>query len=448
MANRTLPWARIYNIFDPFSPLVPGQIDKLFVERPHSPLARLRYELGPDHLPQRMLLVGQPSSGKSTELARLATDLGRQEIMVVRIDLDQNLDASRVNPVETLFLMGLAIYKVGQVLYGNVPGKAPGREPVEEMSRALEAIVTKHTEIESPVDLAKEIEELICFTATGVAGAITGPAGAAMTGAAVRGIAGVTRRLPFVSGTTAEIVRKTEVAPTIRVMADALNQLIADLEAKANKPLTILVDGLDRLQDPNLVRLLFADEQAFLNSPSCRVVCIAPSLVAYDREFGVTRARFNIFRFPNVQLHEPRAQRGRDWRDDAGWETMQAICDKRLAFLGLARDQVVDEAALEILIQRSGGNVRDFIRLFRSATVNAQIVDRLWIDEPAAEEAFWELRRLYDAQLRPTLRQILDRVAKTNQLTDDPDCDRLLYSSIILNYTDHENWYDVHAVLW
>jgi hypothetical protein len=80
MVNRTLPWARIYNIFDPFSPLVPGQIDKLFVERPHSPLARLRYELGPDHLPQRMLLVGHPSSGKSTELARL----GQTEPAVLR----------------------------------------------------------------------------------------------------------------------------------------------------------------------------------------------------------------------------------------------------------------------------------------------------------------------------------------------------------------------------
>lgn len=448
MANRTLPWAHIYNTFDPFSPLVPGQIETLFVERPHSPLARLRYELGPDHLPQRMLLVGQPSSGKSTELARLAADLGREEMVVVRIDLDQNLDASRVNPVETLFLMGLAIYKVAQALYSNVPGKAPDRKPIEVMSQALETIVTKHTKIDSPVDLVKEIEELICFTATGVAGAVAGPAGAAVTSVAVRSVAGVARRLPFVSGTTAEIVRKTEVAPTIRTMADALNQLIADVEAKAGKPLTVLVDGLDRLQDSGLVKLLFADEQAFLNSPSCRVVYIAPSLVAYDREFGITRARFNFFRFPNVQLHEPRAQGGRDRRDKAGWKTMQAICDKRLVYLGLARDQVVDEEALEVLIQRSGGNVRDFIRLFRSATVNTQIAGKSRIERPAGEEAFWELRRLYDAQLRPALRKILDRVTETNQLTDDPDCDRLLYSSIILNYTDHENWYDVHAVLW
>jgi len=172
VTNQTLPWARIYNIFDPFSPLTPMQIDDLFVERPHSPLARLRYDLGPDHLPQRMLLVGQPFSGKSTELARLA--------------------------------------------------------------------------------------------------------------------------------------------------------------------------------------------------------------------------------------------------------------------------------ALETLIQHSSGHVRDFIRLFREATVAADIAGSPRIDQSAAEEVFWELRRLYDAQLRPTLRKILEQVAETNRLTDDPDCDRLLYSSIILNYTDHENWYDVH----
>jgi hypothetical protein len=448
MANQSLPWARIYNIFDPFSPLAPGQIESLFVERPHSPLARLRYELGPEHLPQRMLLVGQPSSGKSTELARLAADLGDQEMVIARIDLDQNLDASRVNPVETLFLMGLAIYKVAQTVYGSVPGKAPDRKPVEEMHKALETIVTSHTKIESPLDLTREIEELVCFTATGLAGVVAGPAGAAVAGAAVRGAATVTRRLPFVSGTTAEIVSRTEVAPTIRVMADALNRLISDVEAKAGKPLVVLVDGLDRLQDAELMKLLFADEQAFLNSPICRVVYIAPSAVAYDRKFGTTRGRFHIFRFPNVQLHEPRAAGGRDRRDEAGWKTMQAICDRRLAYLGLSRDQVVDEAAQETLIQRSGGNVRDFIRLFRDAAVSANIASSARIDASAAESAFWELRRLYDAQIRPALRKILDHVAETNQLTDDPDCDLLLYSSIILNYTDHENWYDVHAALW
>ena len=448
MTNPTLPWARLYNIFDPFSPLMPGQIESLFVERPHSPLARLSYELGPDHLPQRVLLVGQPSSGKSTELARLAADLGGQDMVVARIDLDQNLDASRVNPVETLFLMGLAVYKVADALYGDVPGKAPDRKPVEEMNEALKTIVTSYTKIESPLDLKREIEELVCFTATGVAGAVAGPAGAAITEAMVRGVAAVTRRLPFVSGTTAEVVRKTEVAPTIRAMADALNRLIADVEAKSGKPLVVLVDGLDRLQDADLVELLFADEQAFLNSPACRVVYIAPSVVAYDRAFGVTRGRFSIFRFPNIQLHKPRTQGGRSQRAEAGWKTMQAICDRRLKYLGLSRDQVIDEDALEILIQRSGGHVRDFIRFFRNATVNAQITGSLRIDRAAAEEAFWELRRLYDAQLRPALRKILDQVAETNQLTDDPDCDRLLYSSIILNYTDHENWYDVHAVLW
>lgn len=448
MTSQALPWARIYNIFDPFSPLTPRQLDSLFVERPHSPLARLRYELGPDHLPQRVLLVGQPASGKSTELARLAADLGHQDMVVARIDLDQNLDASRVNPVETLFLMGLAIYKVAQALYSDVPGKAPDRKPVEEMGRALETIVTQHTKMSSPVDLAKEIEELVCFTAGGVAGALIGPVGVAVTGAVVRGTAGVARRLPFVSGTTAEIVRKTEVAPTIRAMADALNQMIADVEAKAGKPLVVLVDGLDRLSDSDLIELLFAGEQAFLNSPSCRVVYIAPSVVSYAEEFGVTRGRFSVFRFSNVKLHEPRTRGGRDRRDEAGWETLRAICDRRLAYLGLARDQVVDEAALETLIRRSGGHVRDFIRLFRSATVAADIAGSARIDQPAAEEAFWELRRQYDAPLRPSLRDILARVAESNQLTDDLDCDRLLYSSIILNYTDRDNWYDVHAVLW
>jgi hypothetical protein len=51
-------------------------------------------------------------------------------------------------------------------------------------------------------------------------------------------------------------------------MADALNQIIADVEAKAKKSLVVLVDGLDRMDNPDLIRLIFADQRQFLDSPT------------------------------------------------------------------------------------------------------------------------------------------------------------------------------------
>jgi hypothetical protein len=84
-------WTPIYNAFNPWEPLRPEQMANWYVSRPQSPLQALVAELSPDRGTQRVLLLGHRSSGKSTEMVKLSTELAQRfSYLVVRIDLHEN----------------------------------------------------------------------------------------------------------------------------------------------------------------------------------------------------------------------------------------------------------------------------------------------------------------------------------------------------------------------
>jgi hypothetical protein len=445
---QSIPWARLYNIFDPWSPLAPGiQIDKLFVKRHHSPLAQLRMALSPDKLPTRVLLPSQPANGKSTELVRLTRDLGEDGFLVVRLDLQQNMDAAQANPVEVLFLMGLAVYKAASDIYGDSPDRRPDQKPVQALVESLNTIIKQQSQTRTPLDWKQEIDKMVAFTATGLAGMVAGPAGAALTASALQEVGRVAQRIS-IFGASTEILRKNETEPSIWAMAEALNQIIRDVEAKSDKRLVILVDGLDRIEKPDRIRLMFADQRQFLGSPTCRVVYTAPSPVAYALDFEETRKRFDLIEFPNVKLFERRSKGGRQTRDEHGYVTMRAIANARFDFLGLDRAQIVSDSLLDQLVYYSGGLLRDFIVLIRKAVIKAQIAESDHITSAIAQDAINELRRERSRPLTPREWKVLDEVARTNQRVSSELCDRLLYASVILNYINEGDWYDVHTVLW
>jgi hypothetical protein len=83
-------WNAVYNAFNPFASIPIDRLDAWYVERPHAPRAALITRLNPQKGPQRILLVGDPSSGKTTELTKLATELQlHYDALVIRLDVEQ-----------------------------------------------------------------------------------------------------------------------------------------------------------------------------------------------------------------------------------------------------------------------------------------------------------------------------------------------------------------------
>jgi hypothetical protein len=155
-----------------------------------------------------------------------------------------------------------------------------------------------------------------------------------------------------------------------------------------------------------------------------------------------------VIAFPHVKL---RSRDGPAKRDEHGYQIMRDVASRRLESLGVRYREVIVSAALNMLIQGSGGVMRDFIRLIQSAALFAELADKEGIGKPEAAKALNELRRQLMAQLTPDYHEILDKVRQTHQRVggegEGEKCDLLLRNDVVLSYVNDDIWYDVHAVL-
>ena len=446
-------WAAISNAFTPFDPVPPNKLDQWFVERPSGTVEYLLRILSPERLPRRHILVGQLASGKSSELTQLAAELKqRYDALVVRFDMTDHTDVERANPVEVLFLMGVAIFKVAET---ELPeDRKPDRRLLEQLKAGLETLVRTHTDNkEYSVNLDKLLSGLLVFGGAHIAGPVGAALGAAVSPTLIQTVKDIAKEhLPFrfTSGTNTQTVRKLEVEPQVEGMVEALNEIISDVQSKTDRFLVLLVDGLDKLREVDVISLNFL-EKKFLSGPQCRVLYTGPLDLYYSPQFSEVRTRFPILPFSHVKL------RDRDTpnkRDDQGYQFMRSVVHKRLSSLGLKPETVIAPEALELLIQGSGGVMRDLIRLVQSSALQAEIKNEDRIELPAARKALNELRRQLLAQLDPDYHEVLNAVRKTHQRVGGEDqgkkCDQLLRNDIVLGYINDTNddiWFDAHAAL-
>ena len=190
-------WTAISNTFLPFDPVPPSRLDEWFVTRPDSPVEALARQLSPDRLPERRILVGQPANGKSSELTKLAAELKRRyDALVVRFDMTDNTDVERANPVEVIFLMGAAVFKVAA---DELPeDRQPDRHLLEDLKSGLEKLVQTHTENSRfEVNLDKLLAGLIVFGAAALAGPVGAAAGLAISPGVSQTACTLERFMPF-----------------------------------------------------------------------------------------------------------------------------------------------------------------------------------------------------------------------------------------------------------
>ncbi len=446
-------WTNISNMFSPMDPIPPEKLEDWFVKRSNSPIDMLMYKLSPNHLPSKYILVGQPASGKSSELTKLAEELEQTyDCLVVRIDLTDNLDADKANPVEIIFLMGVAIFKVASnKLIGKPPELCPDLSLLEELKNGLESIATSYTENRDfKIDLGKLLDGLVVFGGAALAGPVGTIVGQAIAPTVRQATGGLFGRLQhrFTSGTSIQIVRKLDIEPKVEDLIKSLSKIIDDVYFKLNRPIVVLVDGLDKIRDPDVIKVNFI-EKNFLNGPKCHVVYTGPLDLYYSPDFGAVRTRFSIVPFSNIKIHPPG---NIDEVYESGYEFMRQVVESRLKSENLKTEDVIDLEALNMLIKGSGGVMRDFIRLVQNAVVYTQISkkDRIGILE--AVKALNELRRQLKAQLTPDYQAIVDLVYKDQKRVDGTDgqgekCDLLLRNDIILGYVNEDIWFDKHSVL-
>lgn len=409
-------WKPVYQLLKPDEPLIKQELVDFYVRREDSPVDSLVNLLAMEDEAAKFLLSGHRGGGKTTELRRLEQKC-LAEYTVVWVDTDAALDKFNIGYAEVVVLIGMTIVQRLEDIGWKLPHKLE-----QDLQESL-ARVTYQDKVkgEGELKLPKLFTEL-----------------------------GLLLRVGFQKETT----KTREVRPALSEIVDRVNAIIAAAEADKQK-LLVIVDGLDR-KDFGIALEMFSS--SLLTDLNCHIVYAIPISLRYAPAFRQPMEGFgecldltNIAVFKCDQQKRPTRE-----FDKVGRHILTTVIKKRLEKLGESYKNLFQLDALELLCEKSGGVLRELIRLAKKACEVALRQKVTQIDLKIAQEAVREVRKSYS--IADYHFPELDRIHNTGELSsnifDSPNgkiviCDELLHYKLILGYQDPEKgrWFDINPIL-
>ena len=417
----------IYNIFDPFQTLQPG--DPAYVDcgavRGDS---NIQNDLGKKivraNKPTCQLYAGHRGVGKSTELARLKKYLQENRCFVVDFSADEeDIDSEDAQYIDILLACTRHLLK-------DV-----------ENSDAQPIINWLQNRWEGLKDLALttvDIKDLKLEAAIATFGKITA-------------------NLRAVPDQRAKI--RDLVNPHTTTLIDALNEFIEG--AKKNFPggetkLVIIVDSLDRIvptiqEDGNTNHnRIFIERSQQLKGLNCHVVYTVPISLLYSSRANDLHDNYgDTTILPMIMVQEPGGALYKK-----GLNKLKDIISQRIKKvkpdISLETNIFANPDILERLCLMSGGHVRQLMQLIQEAINN---IDDFPITEKAAQRSITKLRDVYRRTIEEHQWSLLAGVAKSKELENSDEYRDLLFNRCLLEYVyfddqgELKRWCDVHPLI-
>ena len=433
-------WRAIYNMFNPQQRLEATDRD-LFVERPDSTSQAIveEIELEPKG---KWVLCGSMGSGKSSELVHLSEQLGRRTHATIGVDL--TLSSVRVDlltPPEVLFLIGAAVVRSAEELWNQAVPPAK----VDALLGAFSGLLDPQGHAVNLSDLLQGVAlfgaNLLAPGAAAVAGAAQGAAKAASSALGKPVLLG--RKKPQLGGLTR---RLNEGEPDVVALEEAVNDILRHLAGSV--PIAILVDGLDKMQNLEAIRDLFATTR-ILCSPEVPIIYSAPITLMLAAEWQGAGSAFKRERLSNVLVKQPVPAwaQVKEGRIAAGRAALRDVIARRLHRLSLTIEQVFAPEALELIITRSGGLLRDLVQFANRAIRWMLHRDKELIDLETAEAALEDLRKEYEITLNALRTDELRYVRAKGETSGGEVSKELLLWGYVLPYSNGKVWFEPHPIL-
>jgi len=365
-----------------------------------------------------VVLSGHRGSGKSTELRQLEQALGASCFMLY-LDVADFLDPQDVDYTD-LFL--LVCRQLLERLHENKVSLSENLlQEVEKWFVDVTKETEKSLELSGGVGVEAKAGAEIPFLAR-LLGVIT---------ASIK--AGSKRK-----ETTREQLDHyfSGLLSNTNVLLTAASQALRD----ANKPYQLLIvfDNLDRLPPKKSEELFFAH-----GSQLQEMACHAVYTVSIDTYYS-RRHLANVFTnrqiIPNVKL---RASKSNSEPNRPGIDALLQVIQRRLSVKVLPQPS----ALAEEFVRRSGGSIRQLIRLLREAVQSAQARGLAALDSEALEDAARSIQQDYERMLEPSDYQLLARTHATKSIEKDDATMQLLSNLVILEYNGGELWHDVNPLI-
>ena len=419
-------WEVVWDRFDPGRPPESGQHRASRTSGPG--IAILRDLTRPFGSPHR-LLCGPPGCGKSTELVRIAEGRADDDL-VIHLDLAAFLDhvvqdpgaLQRLVSWEIAFLLGLALVHVGETL----PGFAWDPKLLLGLGRAWKGLSDRPGDTEPEiVPLARRVPVLVSARVRGAG--LDQLGGPSQSGA-----------WPLALGGRSEVPTQD---PRVRNLAALLRRMVDTL--RVQRPVLLVLDGLDHLSDEARLRGLLFDSGLIADLPCGQLVAAPMGLRRGDE----TRAssRYSVHTLYNESILDPAAPA----HHGPGIEIFSEIFRQRTADLAEAPEEILEEPLIRRLAYHCGGRLRDFSAALRLIAERAWDEDLGMIPPTLVAEVLDRQRRQLEAGLDASHISLLRNVVldPLHALPHDAEAEALLRDGRLLVYSGDTEWYFPHTLL-
>lgn len=430
-------WKAIVGVFDPMGRLTPEQVDALYADRPHSASDEVIecLELAQSPANVRVLVAGARGAGKTTELLRLHAKYseGSHELVPIYLDVAAHLPANATTR-RWLPLLALALRAVRTTW-------SPPPTGVDRLAAALDAIHPNTgllTRAQAALGSALRFAAGKAAETATAAAAVYADTKAPGAGAAVIAVA-----------QGAEHALRALLADGKPVDDDGLRELLTAMqddlraiEAAAQRPALVLLDGLDKRSTVEEVFDALDEAELLYDLPAALVVS-GPMQLSLDPRFAaqLLPGRFRCAIHHNLPVvHRDGAPKS------VGIDVLLDLYQRRWAYLQLAGPPVLADELVRALAVWSSGIVREFLALVDQTVRSARRAGRAFATPDDVVAAVRERRMDYDRTIPTDLWDELEDVLRHAE-RPKADLDELLFTNRVACYPNDGTWYRPNELL-
>jgi hypothetical protein len=439
-------WGELYERFDPQEEGV--DLEAMTALRPQSPANEIaRMILRPLKAPN-YLLLGTTGTGKTTELLRVARQCSQsKKRFVIFLNLVEHFDQvvqsstalEKIEPWELCFLAGLAIIKASNQEFGRNIFKPDHLNRVAAAWSQL-AKASGMIEKEEVIDLGSLAKSMLLKVSKFLPGE-------EFTGDLIESISDTAFSWKAPIGKTLKKISEQEVP--VHALVDGINDLIGEVQVQY-KGLLLVIDGLDRIRDPERAEELFRYSD-LIGRLICPLVICGPVSLHQGGSTPVVKGFKSMLLFNEPVLSQ---QDPKEYGDgiDFFLEVYRRRVDNDCLDLIPARH-------LKLLAYYSGGRVRGFIKLIQELASHMYDLfsPSAPVPPPTNEQSTDDVvmkvidkeRRLLEGGLnRDDIKLMEEVIADPDHiLPSDPLALKLLNSERLFPYPDGTEWFYPHPLL-
>jgi hypothetical protein len=361
---------------------------------------------------------GHRGSGKSTELKRLQNLLA-PTCFSFYLDVNEYLDAADVEYTDLFLLVSRRV--IEELHQAGVPLDQNLLTAVEQWF----------------LSVTKETQQTVALSA----------------GVTTQASAGF--EFPFIAKLLAKLTADVKAGTSQKTTTrQELDRYFTGLASNANLLLTaasqalqkdgrpsqvlILVDNLDRVPPKKAEDLIYAHGSQ-LQAMNCHAVYTI-SIDTYYSRTGIGTVFPDRFLLPNVKLRISKTDPG---PNETAIAAMGHAIERRLDVNTLLNPPELARA----FVARSGGSLRQLVRLLRQAVLSTQARQLAAIDRQALDEAALNLQQEFERSLTPADYPLLARTAATKSIEKNDPYMGLLRNIAILEYNGMDIWHDVNPLV-